>query len=61
MTREEHHALGRQYWDQAIKAISRYRKTLNPDDWEAYMTNSRLANKHHGIANAMFTRKYGKI
>lgn len=28
--------------------------------WEEYRRESKIASKHYGIANAMYTRKYGK-
>ena len=60
MTREEHHALGKQYRDQAIQAIRKFQETLNMADFEEYKQNTKLANKHDGIASAMFTRQMNK-
>ena len=61
MTRAEHNDLGKKYRVLAIQAISLFRETLDFKYWEDYKLNSRLANKHYGIAQAMFTRKHGRI
>ena len=61
MTREAHLELRDKYRECAIQAIAAFRDTMDKKYWEEYKTNSKLENKHHGIAQAMFTRKYGKI
>ena len=60
MTREEHRALGKKYREFAIQAIQRFGETKKQEDWEEYLFNSRLANKHDGIASAIFTRQMKK-
>lgn len=61
MTRENHLELGRKYSGLAIQALSLLKETGDRKYWGEYKENSRLSRKHNGIAQAMFTRKYGKI
>ncbi len=61
MKREAHLETGSWYRECALRAIASFRETMDRKYWEDYKTNSKLANKHYGIAQAMFTRKYGRI
>ena len=61
MTREAHLEAGSRYRECAIRAIASFRETMDKKYWEDYKANSKLANKHCDIAQAMFTRKYGRI
>lgn len=55
---DEYHA----HRDIAVSALHRYStEGYNRDDWNLYKEEMKIANKHWGIANAMFTKKYGKI
>lgn len=44
----------------AAKAALRQFMDGDHDSWSAYKENSKLANKHYGIAQAMLTRAYGR-
>lgn len=61
MTYQEHNELSMEYRRLAIKAIHTFKETMDKKEWENYLLNQKLANKHYGIAQAMFSRKYGKI
>lgn len=61
MTREAHLELSFKHRELAIQSIRSFHRTMDRKDWEDYLTNRKLADKHYGIAQAMFTRKYGKI
>ena len=56
-----HNELRRTHSANAIKAIHAFSESRNPKDYDEYKRESQLANKHSGIAQAMFTRKHGKI
>lgn len=44
----------------AREALARFAETRNASDWEQYIAEYKLHNKHWGIAEAMYTRRYGK-
>ncbi len=61
MTRAEHLTLWKQHVDRSMKAVSRYIESHDISDWEEYKEESKLANKHYGIASAMFTKARRKL
>ena len=62
MTREEHVNLWREHNNKAMSALRNFRDNVRRDEfWQEYLRESRIANKHWGIAQMMFTKKFGKI
>ena len=70
MTREEHLNLWREHSAKRDAAMKAWSELLNTHDilnaevqkyWNEYKAESKLANKHWGIAAAIFTRKHGRI
>lgn len=59
--RNMHKDLCKEHRTKAIEELKLFRETLNRKHWDEYKAEDRLANKHWGISQAMFTRKYGKI
>lgn len=68
MTREDHYKLCCEHRQNALDAIRELQKNVpakkKADLWDDYRRESKLANKHFGIAQAMHTRemkrKYGE-
>lgn len=66
MTRAEHITESQKHREAAIALIKKFRTdTRDTETWEQYKKETKLANKHWGIAQAMWTkemkRKYGYI
>lgn len=61
MTRQDHIEIANIHRENSEKAIAIYNETHDPKYWVEYATEMKLVRKHRGIAQAMFTRKYGKI
>lgn len=61
MTREEHINLSYKFREKAAKAIHNLCETQDKKYLDEHIEYMKLANKHYGIANMMFTKKYGKI
>jgi bisphosphoglycerate-dependent phosphoglycerate mutase len=63
MTRSEHIEMSKKYRAASIDALHEFQRTMNRKFWDDYKENSKLANKHYGISQAMWTkemkRKYG--
>lgn len=59
--RAMHLNLNHEHWDAATQALRRFRDSHDMKDFRAFKSEYHLANKHWGIAEAMWTRKYGKI
>ena len=57
MTKEEHYEQYRLHNDKCIAAISRCAESFNVEDWEEYLRESKLYNKHYGIYRAMCTKE----
>lgn len=55
-----HNDLRKEHAGKAQAAL-RAAESRKQKDWEEYKRESKLSNKHFGIAQAMFTRKHGKI
>lgn len=60
MTRQEHKDIGDKHRRLAIQAIKSFGDTLDWKYWREYIAESKLANKHHGIAQAMYTRELNR-
>lgn len=67
MTREEHLTLWRTHAADATRELRLALQATRESNWtewqihyDAYRTADRLATKHWGIAEAIWTRKYGK-
>lgn len=58
---EMHNSLRREHRNKSIEALKRFQDSRDRSDWEEYLSEDHLANKHFGIAQAMWTRKYGKV
>lgn len=54
---EMHWQLNRKYREEATAALRAFRESMNESDWEDYLKASKLANKHWGIHQAMWTKK----
>ena len=65
MTREEHFAEADRQHGKAIAALHKARFSevdhFDWDAWEEYKRLSKAANKHYGIAHAMWTRNIKKL
>lgn len=65
MTWEERREMHLQLWEEYSKAAREsLRAYINSHDWADYQRHCeeyKLSNKHWGIAEAMWTRKYGHI
>lgn len=60
MTRAEHLDQWRQHTEQSDKLLAKYIESHKLEDFKEYRTELKLANKHHGIASAMFTKELKK-
>lgn len=63
MTRKEHYELWLEHSAKARAAIHKF-ATSYPTDWDKfteYRREDKLANKHYGIARAMWTKEVKKI
>lgn len=56
-----HKRLRKEHQDKAVTALRRFRESMNQSDYDEYKKESKIANKHQGIAQMMFTKKYGRI
>ena len=68
MTRDEHLALYHEHKDAAAELLHQAIIALRNDRQEdctrlfrEYESETKLANKHWGISEAMWTRKHGRI
>ena len=59
--REMHLNKSFEHMATAREALTRFMESRNASDWAQYKAEYKLHNKHWGIAEAMFTRRYGKI
>lgn len=55
-----HNNLRREHREKSLIALRRFEESLNQSDWDEFRREDREANKHWGISQAMFTRRYGK-
>lgn len=58
--RNFHLELARIHLKNSQNALDRCIRKHNTVDWNEYKAEYKLHNKHWGIAQAMFTRRYGK-
>lgn len=62
MTSEQHIELWHEHKDKALKALEAYRCDIHDFTlWEEYKAESKIANKHYGIARAMWTKRNNKF
>lgn len=62
MTEAEHRNLYREHNANAREALHRFVNDMNDRaSWEEYLSERKLANKHYGIANAMWTKSMKKL
>ena len=61
MTQKQHYDLWEIHRTLASTALKTFVETGRKELWQEYKTESRLANKHWVIAQAMFTRRYGRV
>lgn len=62
MTQQQHYNLWEEHRAKASAALKAFINDGSRTDlWEEYKSESKIANKHWGIAQAMFTKKYGKV
>lgn len=68
MTRDEHITIYSEHKDKAIALLRKSNLALEQGQYkdsrklfDEYLAESKIANKHWGIAQAMWTRKHGRI
>lgn len=61
MTQEQHHNLWNEHHQKAMEHLAAFRRNVTDlSEWEAYKAESKLANKHWGIEQAMYTKELKK-
>lgn len=59
--REEHLKKAREHFEISKHALQEFIETHNFMYFEIHMKEYKIHNKHWGIAQAMWTRRYGKL
>ena len=59
--RQMHLDLHNEHWAKARQVLRRYTETHDRQHLTTYETEYHLSNKHWGIAEGMWTRKYGNL
>lgn len=62
MTSEKHIELWNEHKGKAMKALKAFREDIHNDAfWKEYLAESKIANKHYGIARMMWTKRDKKF
>lgn len=62
MTSEQHIELWHEHKDKAMKALKAFQEDIHNDAfWKEYLAENKIANKHFGIARAMWTKRDKKF
>ena len=57
----EHNDKAREHLEKSHDALHRFIETHDWAYWDVYIAENKLHNKHWGIAQAMYTRRYGRL
>ena len=61
MTMAQHYEILEEHRTKATEALHKFAEDISRTDlWEEYKSESKIARKHWGIAQAMWTKKHGK-
>lgn len=61
MTRQEHYNIFKEHHKKAMDAVTNFINTNDRKYFSEYKEESKIANKHYGIARAMSTKETKKI